>query len=134
MFTFFFVHTHIAQPRKTYEVLGGLASRYSQGLIIMLPYVQAFHHSAARCGTRPNATLRMNSQTHFCVEMWRITVFKLWLDRECLSRPIWHITAILQHPIPILISDASPWKLVAAIFTKRQTASLFQCLAKLSAT
>jgi hypothetical protein len=116
LFAFFSVDLAIPQSRKVFEVLAGLANRYSEGLPEMKPYVSAFFAMAAACGVNPNSKRKLSSRAKFCVEMWRVTAIMLWYDRNSLSRPLRSVIDPAHlSPVLYLWTDASPWKLAAIL-------------------
>jgi hypothetical protein len=117
LFSFFSVDIEADQPRKVFEVLGGLATRYAEGLQEMKPYVSVFYAMAAACGTNPKSRKKLSSRAKFCIEMWRVVAIMLWYDPTSLSRPLRSVTDAAEvPPMYYLWSDASPWKLAAILY------------------
>jgi hypothetical protein len=117
LFAFFSVDTSRDQPRKMFEVLAGLANRYSEGIPEMKPYVSAFFAMEQACGTHSNVRKRMSSRAKFCVEMWRVVALMLWYDSNSLRKPLISVTHLSSvKPDFYLWSDASPWKLAAILY------------------
>jgi hypothetical protein len=121
MFAFFFVDESKSLPLQVYQLLSSLAVRYAEGLRGMKPFVAPLYHMTQRGNTSAKAwSKKPSSAAKFCIEMWRVVAILLWRDRESFSVPLRHMSSL---PIPqdgpyCLISDASPWKLSAAIISQ----------------
>jgi len=115
--TFFFVNYNVPLSCKVYQLLASLAERYSCGLIGMSAFVAPFHTmvNIGKHLKRPSASIK------FCIDMWRIVAILLYKDNSFFNRKIVSLTGHCYNGITyivdclIIISDASPWKVGAAI-------------------
>jgi hypothetical protein len=103
-------------PLKYWQCLASLTNLYSHVIHGMRPHVSPIIHMTQRAHeTRPAAA---KANTRFAIEIWRAIITVAILDPESIAVPI---DTYLGHyggqPPYITISDASPWRLCAAIFT-----------------
>ena len=66
------------QYRELWEVLAGVAERYSAGLVGLRTFVSPFHHMKEKCvrrlaksGRPRSGAVVASSSALFCIEMWR---------------------------------------------------------------
>lgn len=119
LYAFFSVNTNNSQPLRLWQLLASLAERYSIGLLCMRPFVAPLHHMIRKCGVRSFAKAKADSAAKLCIEMWRLVAIVLWFDPNILAVPISAMcdSRLLPTPLACLITDASPWKLAAGIYS-----------------
>jgi hypothetical protein len=64
------------------------------------------------------AKIQADSNARFAIEMWRVVAILLWINKDFFPVPIeslaWGYMFLIHYKIK---TDASPWKLAAAIFS-----------------
>ena len=92
---FFCFDVKICQSYNLWEVLTGVAERYSTGLVGMKAFVAPFHHMKHLCGKprsgRPGRAAAVSS-ARFCIEIWRAEAVLLWHDRSPVAVPLRSMT------------------------------------------
>jgi hypothetical protein len=116
--SFHFVDYNKCLSVRVYQLLSSLAERYSAGIKAWAAFVRPLHKMLTKCNhmRKPNETVK------FCIDMWRIISLMLYADPSWFNSKISGITgyryergAYVKNCISV-ISDASPWKLGAAIW------------------
>ena len=64
------------------QILSSLAHRYSQALMGMRPFVQAFDEM---CGGKPSKWRKVSGKARFAVEMWRVCLIMLFINKDMLA-------------------------------------------------
>ena len=92
---FCFDATTKKQSHELWEVLAGVAERYSVGLVFMRAFVSPFHHMKGKCGRNPDESGRPRSRgavilssAFFCIEMWWSEALLLWHDPMLVAVPM----------------------------------------------
>jgi hypothetical protein len=119
LFVFLFVDERMPQPLKVFQLMSSLAERYSQGIRGMRAFVDPITNMTRKWFSRNSFTkIQADSNARFAIEMWRVVALLLWSDKDFFSVPIESFTRGHTFPLRFKIkTDASPWKLAAAIFT-----------------
>jgi len=120
LISFFFVDYNKSLSCKVYQLLASLAERYSSGLIALSCFVHPFHTmtSIGKHKRKPSASII------FCIDMWRIIGIILYADSSFFNKKIISITGhcylngIYIYDSIMVITDASPWKVGAAIMCR----------------
>ena len=117
LFSFFAFDSHSAISLRLYQVLASLAERYSRALRGMRAMVAPLHHmvSLAGASSSPFWKRKPTSQARFCIDLWRTVALLLWHDRDRMVVPMYMFDKGSQKDAIRGITDASPWKLAAAI-------------------
>ena len=117
LFSFFSFDPRVPLSLRLYQVLASLAERYSRALRGMRAMVAPLHHMVSLAGTSSSSFWKRKptSQARFCIDMWRIVTLSLWADRERYAVPLYVFDHGSQQGVIRGITDASPWKLAAAI-------------------
>jgi hypothetical protein len=119
LFVFLFVDERSPQPLKVFQLMSSLAERYSQGIRGMRAFVDPITNMTRNWSSRNPFTKRQaDSNARFSIEIWRVVAILLWIDKDFFSVTIESFA--WDHVFPlnfIMKTDASPWKLAAALFT-----------------
>jgi hypothetical protein len=104
------------QPLKYWECLSSLTTLYAPVMWGMTPFVAAITRMVKR-GHRSRRTTA-TPVTAFAVHVWRVTIVNAVQDPASCAMPIsMYIHYIPGLPPFVIISDASPWRLCAAIYS-----------------
>lgn len=111
----FSVDPSAAQPLRYWQCLASVTNLYAQTMMGMTSFVAPIIHMTHR-GHKSRKT-KATANTRFVIEIWRVVIVRALLDPESCAIPI----AVYLQEIPewwpyIIISDASPWRLCAAIY------------------
>ena len=109
MFVFFSIDSTASHwPLQMCQMLASLAQRYSQALMGMRPFVQAFHEMCGGQVTASNKWRKVSGRARFAVEMWRVCALCLFLDKENMAVSL---RVMVASPLGFdsldLITDAS---------------------------
>jgi len=116
-YVFFNVDTATQIPLAMWQCVASLAEFYSPGLRGMRAFVAPFHLMCRRCGSGPRARTAASPLAAFAIEIWRAVAIMLLCDQECLSVPLSSFILSSSSPCNFeLVSDASPWRLAAAVY------------------
>ena len=86
MFVFFSIDSSASHwSLEMCQVLASLAQRYSQALMGMRPFVHAFHEMCGGVSTKANQWRKISGRARFAVEMWRVCLILLFIDKENMS-------------------------------------------------
>ena len=117
-------------PLKYWQCLASLTNLYSHVIHGMRPHVSPILHMTHRA--HENRPAKAPASTRFAIEIWRAVITVAILDPEAIAVPI---NSYLGHyggqPPYITISDASPWRLCAAIYTPESPTIVAWCTVKL---
>ena len=119
-FVFFLVDESRPLNLRMYQLMASLAERYSHGLRCMRPFVSSFNKMIGRFETKTSKSFRLikpDSQTKFCIEMWRVVSLLLWRNREAFCVPLRSISRLYSSfpPHGLIISDKGPTMMGAAV-------------------
>jgi hypothetical protein len=98
--------------------LASLAQFYSPGIRGMRSFVAPLHRMCSRCGPAPGRyRVKASPNAAFAILIWRAASALLQVDREALSVPLDSFVHPPHYPALFdLVSDASPWRLAAALY------------------
>jgi len=122
------------QPLHLWQVLHSYAERYSHGMCWMRIFVSMFAHMIRATGpsTTNSKSLfvlrhqyalkkKATASTLFAIEMWRVVCFLLYLHPASFSIPIESYLAVNGKADQYIdlrsVSDASPYRICAAIYS-----------------
>jgi hypothetical protein len=117
-FCFFNLDLSAPHPLETWQCLASLAQFYAPGLRGMQSFVAPLHYMTSLCSPSYRHPKRVASaNAAFCVVVWRAVASLLVSDRAALAVPL----DLFVHPSPVepifdVVSDASPWRIAAAIY------------------
>jgi len=120
-YAFTSVDTSKRHNLQVYQCLAGLSHHYSLGILSMSAFVSPLYNM---CSVAAKHSRFPSSAAKFCIEVWRIMSILLFSDPTFLNVHIVRITGhCLKNNIYIsdyvtVISDASPWKLGAGIYSQ----------------
>jgi hypothetical protein len=119
LFVFLFVDERSPQPLKVFQLMSSLAERYSQGIRGMRAFVDPITNMTRNWSSRKHFTKRQaDSNARFSIEIWRVVAILLWIDKDFFSVPIESFACGHSFPVNFKTkTDASPWKLAAALLT-----------------
>jgi len=87
-FTFFSLNANASHwPLEVCQLLASLAYRYSAGIMGMRPFVNPFYELCA--GPQSVKWRKVSAKAKFAVEMWRVAIILLFLDKEGMSVPLY---------------------------------------------
>lgn len=115
-FVFFHVDIDISHPLEVWQCLASLAQFYAQGVRGMSAFVAPLYHMTRKCSGRFGKS-KASASAQFAIEMWRVIAILLLVDRVSVSVPL--DTFLLSPSSPCdfeIVSDASPWRLAAALY------------------
>ena len=117
-------------PLKYWQCLASLTNLYSHVIHGMRPHVSPIIRMTQRA--HANRPTRAQASTRFAIEIWRAVISVAILDPAAIAVPI---DIYLGHyggqPPFITISDASPWRLCAAIYTPHSPTIVAWCTVRL---
>jgi hypothetical protein len=117
-------------PLKYWQCIASLTNLYSHVIHGMRPHVSPILHMTHRAHEHRPA--KAPASTRFAIEIWRAVITVAILTPEAIAVPI---NTYLGHyggqPPYITISDASPWRLCAAIYTPESPTIVAWCTVKL---
>jgi len=122
------------QPLHLWYVLHAYAERYSHGFRGMRCFVSMFQHMIRATGpsqSKSNTLFVLRHQyavckkatasTLFAIEMWRVVLYLLYINKTSFSIPIEsYIATNSRSNIPLdirSVSDASPYRICSAIYS-----------------
>jgi hypothetical protein len=120
------------QSRELWEVLAGVAERYSVGLVGMRAFVSPpFHHMKEKChcGRKPDTSGRPRSwgaaaisSALFCIEMWRSEALSLWHDPMLVAVPMRNMAGskLIRPAVFKTESDAGPEGVGAVVYDQHE--------------
>lgn len=115
-FVFFNIDTRVPQPLVVWQCLASIAQFYSPGIRGMTAFVAPLHHMTRKC----TGSLRICKATpaaQFVIEVWRVMAILLMVDRQSVSVSLDSFILGPDSPCDFnIVSDASPWRLAAAIY------------------
>ena len=115
-YLFFSIDFSKPLPLETWQCVASIAQFYSPGMRGMKAYVAPFHAMTKQCGSGKNARRGASASALFAVEIWRATSILLSTDINALSVPLDSFLLGPMSPCDYeVISDASPWRLAAAV-------------------
>jgi hypothetical protein len=119
LFVFLFVDERSPQPLKVFQLMSSLAERYSQGIRGMRAFVDPITNMTRNWSSGKHFTKRQaDSNARFSIEIWRVVAILLWIDKDFFSVPIESFACGHSFPVNFKTkTDASPWKLAAALLT-----------------
>ncbi len=86
MFVFFSINANASHwSLEVCQMLASLAQRYSQALMGMRPFVHAFHEMCGGVSTKLNQWRKVSGRARFAVEMWRVCLIMLFINKEHMS-------------------------------------------------
>ena len=88
LYTFFAIDEREKQSRNTFEILGGVASRYANFLPFMQPFVGIFFVQMGNFKKEGAKLHKLSSSAKMCIEIWRIVAVMLWVNKEALRLPL----------------------------------------------
>ncbi len=130
-FVLFSIDASKPQPLKYWQCLSSLVNLYSQVMHGMRPFVAAITHMtyssekdqpAGPTNTRKvrqhhSRPRRATANAQFAIEIWRAIIVVAYLAPHTVSLPLRDYLGIpLGAMWYIIISDASPWRLCAALY------------------
>ena len=103
------------QPMRYWQCLASLVNLYSQVLHGMRPFVAALTHMTYRLEDgRPR---RANANAQFAIEIWRAVIVVAYINPQAMAVPIVEYLGATPDMAPYrVVSDASPWRLCAALY------------------
>ena len=106
------------QPMKYWQCLASLVNLYSQVLHGMRPFVAALTHMTYRLEDgRPR---RANANAQFAIEIWRAVIVVAYINPHAMAVSITDYLGAASDIAPHrVVSDASPWRLCAALYEPR---------------
>ena len=118
LYTFFCIDNRkdMKHHKKVFEILAGVAMRYSRFLPFMSPFTSSFFIQMRRFSNN-SAKHTMNSNCRFCIEIWRVVAVCLYIDRNSLRIPLRSLVDHSNAGLDVIsITDASPWGLCVMLF------------------
>ena len=115
-FVMFNIDISVPQPLEMWQCVASIAEFYSPGLRGMKAFVAPFHHMSKVCAYKRDGFLLASASAAFAIEVWRAAAVLLAHDKDALSVSL--DTFVLNHDSicdATITSDASPWRLAAAI-------------------
>lgn len=115
-FVMFRIDTSIPQSLEMWQCVASVAEFYSPGLRGMKAFVAPLHHMSKICSHRHNGSASASPSAAFAIEVWRAAAILLTHDRDALSVSLDNFVLNRDSICDASItSDASPWRLAAAI-------------------
>ena len=115
----------VAQPLVVWQCLSSLVNMYSHVLRGLRPFVSPILRMVKICGSRPHSKAIATASTIFAIEIWRAAMIIVARNRTALSVPLdYFILGEASPSVVRIVSDASPWRLAAALYHARSGALL----------
>jgi len=122
-FVLFSIDIEAPQSLQYWQCVSSLVNLYSPFIRGMRPFVAAINHMTRKASTLHKA--RANPSACFAMAMWRAAMVISMADPEALAVSI---TAFVRNPrikhVHPIVSDASPWRLCAALYHPETSALL----------
>jgi hypothetical protein len=122
-FVLFSIDIEAPQSLQYWQCVSSLVNLYSPFIRGMRPFVAAINHMTKKANTQHKA--RANPSACFAMAMWRAAMVICMADPEALAVSI---TAFVRNPrikhVHSIVSDASPWRLCAAMYHPQSCALL----------
>jgi len=114
----FSIDARMPQPLRYWQCLASITNLYAQTMIGMLPFVAPIIHMTHRGHRCRRTAATPNAQ--FAIEIWRVVIIRAMANPDACAMPIAIYLQTQFGWLPyIVISDASPWRLCAAIYDPR---------------
>ena len=105
----------IPQPLAYWQYLASLANLYSQVLHGMRPFVAPLTRMTHR--ENNNRPRKANAKAQFAIKIWRTIIIVAYVHPSSVAITIQEYLGAPQHARHfIVITDASPWRLCAALY------------------
>ena len=116
-YVMFRIETSIPQPLEMWQCVASIAEFYSPALRGMKAFVAPLHHMSKLCSHRRHGGSGLASPSAaFAIEVWRAAAVLLAYDKDALSVSLDSFVLNRESICDVTItSDASPWRLAAAI-------------------
>ena len=106
------------QPLRYWQCLASITNMYAQTTLGMMPFVAPIIHMTYKGHRSRRTAATPNAQ--FAIEIWRVVIIRAMTNPDTCATPIAIYLQIQHEWIPfIVVSDASPWRLCAAIYDPR---------------
>ena len=119
----FSIDIEAPQSLQYWQCVSSLVNLYSSFIRGMRPFVAAINHMTKKANTQHKA--RASPSAGFAMAMWRAAMVICMADPEALSVSI---IAFVRNPrvkhVHPIVSDASPWRLCAALYHPETSALL----------
>jgi len=114
-YVLFSIDASKAQPMRYWQCLASLVNLYSQVIHGMRPFVAPITHMTYKLEDgRPR---RANANAQFAIEIWRAVIVVAYIQPNEVAVPIPEYLGapsdVVSHQV---VSDASPWRLCAALY------------------
>ena len=107
----------VAQPLVVWQCLSSLVNMYSHVIRGLRPFVSPILRMVRLCGQRPQSKAIATASTVFAIEIWRAAMIVVARNRSALSVPLDYFILGEASPSAVrIVSDASPWRLAAALY------------------
>lgn len=123
LFVFFCFDATKGQPQSLWDIICGVAERYSNGVLGMRCCVSALHKMKGLASKRPfSYYVTASSEAKFDIEMWRIVALLMWANPDSFSLSIemfthrYDITKSISNRSVYTITDASGWRICVALY------------------
>ena len=124
-FVLFNFHFLVAQPLVVWQCMSSLVNMYSHVIRGLRPFVTPILRMVKICGTRPHGKATATASTIFAIEIWRAAMIVVARNRSALSVPLDYFILGEDSPSAVrIVSDASPWRLAAALYHSQSGALL----------
>lgn len=122
-YVLFSVDVSQPQPLRYWQCLASLTNLYSTVIHGVRAFVAPIIHMTRRAHKSRHTKATANAQ--FAIEIWRAIIVVAYLDPETIALPIAEYLGAPAdlHPF-VIVSDASPWRLCAAIYHPTSNALL----------
>ena len=122
-FVLFSIDIEAPQSLQYWQCVSSLVNLYSPFIRGMRPFVAAINHMTRKANAQHKA--RANPSACFAMAMWRAALVICMADPEALAVSI---IAFVRNPrvkrVHPIVSDASPWRLCAALYHPETSALL----------
>ena len=122
IFVFFCFDEKKGQPQSLWDIICGVAERYSNGLLSMRCYVAALQKMKGQASRSPSRLCTANSAARFDMEMWRVIGLLLWANPDSFSISIemfthrFDIMRTVSNRSIYTVTDASGWRICVALY------------------
>ena len=111
----FSIEASAPQPLRYWQCLASITNLYAQTMLGMSAFVAPITHMTHKGHRSRKTPATPNAQ--FAIEIWRVVIVRAYLYPASCATPIEMYLQLIPDWLPfIIISDASPWRLCAALY------------------
>ena len=119
----FSIDTRAPQPLRYWQCISSILTLYAPTILGMQPFVAPITHMTHKAHRSRKTAATPNAQ--FALEVWRVVVVRALLNPQSCATPIgMYLQDTTDTRQYYIVSDASPWRLCAALYEPKTNALL----------